>query len=430
MKILFISKAADGYCLAHRMALEDNEVFFWVEEAKSKGTGKGLDNPKLVDSWNPYVKKADMIVFDMVGMGKIADTLRKAGKKVIGSGEIADKIELDRTFGMELVKKYTDADVSEFHEFNKVREGIKFLTKNEDLFVFKPLDNKFNKWTYVPRHTNEDLIDFLNNFAKLHGDNNEYIFQKKVEGIEISTEGWWNGKDWILPFNHTMEVKRFMDGNKGQQTGCQGSVVWIAKEDNEIVESILRPVEDILKKSSYVGCVDVNCIVDKENIWFLEFTSRFGYSAIQTLLALREGTITDFFCDIASQKSEELPLKTEEYALSVRISMPPYPHEFNMKNMKELNNIKAINYDMESDDDVESIWFSDVMFRPDGTPVLAGTDGVVCDVSGIGNTIKAAKKVVYKKIEEIVLPLDIQYRGDIGDGVQEKIEELTKMGWL
>src|SRR5581483_10364453 len=61
------------------------------------------------------------------------------------------------------------------------------------------------------------------------------IVQRRVKGIEVSTEGWWNGKAWIN-FNHTFEEKRFMAGDLGPNTGCMGNVV-VSRGRNKLTRS-------------------------------------------------------------------------------------------------------------------------------------------------------------------------------------------------
>jgi len=47
-------------------------------------------------------------------------------------------------------------------------------------------------------------------------------------------------------------------------------------EPNKIFGSTLKKMEPKLREESYVGFIDVNCIVNSNGIYPLEFTARFG----------------------------------------------------------------------------------------------------------------------------------------------------------
>ena len=51
-------------------------------------------------------------------------------------------------------------------------------------------------------------------------------------------------------------------------------------EPNKIFEQTLLKMEPRLAEEGYVGYIDVNCIVNNNGIYPLEFTSRFGYPTI------------------------------------------------------------------------------------------------------------------------------------------------------
>lgn len=57
------------------------------------------------DDWEPSRDWADVIVFDDIGFGAAAERLRKDGKAVVGGSVASDRLELDRDFGQEQLKK-------------------------------------------------------------------------------------------------------------------------------------------------------------------------------------------------------------------------------------------------------------------------------------------------------------------------------------
>jgi len=58
-----------------------------------------------VDDWKKHADWADVIVFDDIGFGDIAESLRASGKIVIGGSRYTDKLEEDREFGQNEMQK-------------------------------------------------------------------------------------------------------------------------------------------------------------------------------------------------------------------------------------------------------------------------------------------------------------------------------------
>jgi len=425
MKILFISPTNDGYHLACHLADEGNTVYFWLKERQGgyANIGKGRDNPKVISNFYQYIDWCDFVIFDMTGMGKIADEIRKK-KPVVGASAICDKIELDRELGQKIMEDSGNednyVDISKHQLFTSIKEGINFLKKEKDTYVFKALDNDDSVWTFVAEGTNDGLIEYMGNLKKK---NIKFILQQCVEGIELSTEGIFNGQHFLPNFSHTIEKKRFMNGNRGQNTGCQGSIVWCCEED-EIVRNALYPIEKILSQHNYHGMVDVNLIVTDDKFWFLEFTPRFGYCAIENLWHLIDGDKTEFFYKLATGQLRYQDFK-EDYSMAVVMSFPPYPDYDNEKKCKELKGMKVLDL---SKSDIENVWLHDVMWDEKKQPVLAGANGYIGCVVETGKTIEEADKKVYNTLKDIALMKEVQWRTDISEGIEDSIKKLK--GWI
>ena len=104
MKFLLVSNHGDFAGGALRLKEEGNDVRLFIQEKDARDTLQGL--VAHVDSlpeglrWSP-----DVVLFDMVRNGPLADRLRKSGRTVLGASTFQDKIELDREFGMDMAKR-------------------------------------------------------------------------------------------------------------------------------------------------------------------------------------------------------------------------------------------------------------------------------------------------------------------------------------
>jgi len=421
MNVLFISRFGDSYGLATKIAAEGATVRYYIDDKRYADKGRGNETPERVRFYEPYVGAADVIVFDMSGLGALADRLKKRGRPVVGASALADRMEKDRSFAQELMKRYApQVTVPEYRAFGSIREGVRFLAGEKRPFVFKP-DNMAASKTFVPRKPgNSSVISVM---ELCPSDRIDFILQEKVEGIEVSTEGWFNGRDWVEgAFNHTLEKKRFMDSDKGPNTGCAGNTVWPCGADR-LVRTLLLPFTGLLREHGYRGPLDVNAVVAPERVYFLEFTPRLGYDAIQAFSLLMRSA-SGFFKGVADGNMRaEL---TGGPSIAVRLTMPPYPlSEDKAGEAASTKGMKAVEVPRGLQ---QNVMMTDVMIEK-GVAVCAGTDNVVGDVCATGATTDELRKRAYGIIDEIAITNDLQYRSDIGAGDGELMARLKEWGW-
>ena len=89
--------------LAWQIKKEGHEVKAFIKSEEDKDVYDGILDK--VGNWEDHIDWADMIVFDDIGFGEVADKLRKQGKLVIGGSVYTDKLEEDRKFGQDEMKK-------------------------------------------------------------------------------------------------------------------------------------------------------------------------------------------------------------------------------------------------------------------------------------------------------------------------------------
>jgi len=416
MKVCLVSVGGDGLSVLLRIQEAGHNCVMWCKKAPSV-LGRGFVERAV--SWRKHLN-SDLFLFDMVGLGHIADRLRRMGKTVLGGGVVNDKIELDRDYGHDLMKEY-GIPTPDYWEFNTKEEVQNFLRSKRGRYVLKPSGNQPTMFTYVAQDENsEDLREYLSSLD-LKG---PFVLEKFVEGVEVSTEGWFDGEKFVLPINHTFEEKKFMEGDKGGNTGCMGSVVWVCDRD-KLFESTLGKLEPFLRRVGYVGPLDINCIV-ADKPYGLEFTARFGYNAIQVLLEgfLPGEDLGYVLWRFATRNLDTLPIGSD-WLVAVRLSIPPWPWVDEPRILKELCYGVPVLY---PEDASPHIWWDDV-FREGRSVKCAGGDGVICSVSARGRSLREALRRVYRTIGNIRVP-NLQYRSDIGKRVPEDFDTLVSGGWV
>ncbi|MEK6856798.1 MAG: phosphoribosylamine--glycine ligase, partial [Nanoarchaeota archaeon] len=379
-KFLFVS--IDGLIgdIAWQVVKEGHEVKYYIENPEDKEVADGFVSK--IDDWKKEVDWADIIVFDdVLGQGKKAKKLREQGKLVVGGSPYTDQLEDDRSFGQEELKKY-GVPILPYKEFTSFDEGIEFVKENPGRYVIKPSGEAQNMKGLLfigEEEDGRDVIQVLGDYNKAWAKKIPvFQLQKRITGVEIAVGAFFNGKEFIYPINVNFEHKKLFPGNLGPSTGEMGTVVFHS-ESNKIFNSTLKKFEEKLAEENYVGYIDINCIVNSNGIYPLEFTSRFGYPHISILQDSMITPIGEFLYDLASGNKIQLKVRSG-FHIGVRLVVPPFP--FRDKETFEVKSKDSIIYFKKP---VDGIHLEDVKLV-NGELVVTGSSGVVLIVCGSGQT--------------------------------------------
>lgn len=424
---LFISLDNLSADIAWQISKEGHNVKYYVKSPEDRDVGKGFI--EIIDSWEDYKDWADIFVFDdVLGLGEIAQTLRKEGKLVIGGSQYTDRLEDDRAFGQNELKKNGVA-ILPYTEFTSFDDAIEYVRQHPSKYVIKPSGEAQNLKGLLfigEEDDGRDVIQVLNDYKKAWSDKIPiFQLQKKVTGVEVAVGAFFNGKKFIYPINVNFEHKKLFPGNLGPSTGEMGtSMFWSGP--NRIFNAVLKPMEETLAREGYNGYIDINCIVNGSGIYPLEWTSRFGYPSIFIQYEGMTSPMGDFLFAIA--KGEEPLLKVKKgFQIGVRLVVPPFPftdpETFEVKSKDSL-----IYFRHNGKSHHEGIHIEDVRLSK-GEWVVAGSAGVVLVVCGTGMTMRSAQNQVYSRIKNINIP-HMYYRDDIGDRWYDDSDKLHSWGYL
>jgi phosphoribosylamine-glycine ligase len=430
MKFLIRSAAGETLSLCLRLLNEGNQVKFSIVEKDYQKIGNGLVEKPL--SFEGGVNWAEVVVFDgnIFGMDKEAERVRMV-KPVMGSGKLAGQLEQDRAFATQFAKS-CGLRTNPYKEFSGPRawDMARAYLKTQGMskyFVWKP-NGESPASTYVEKGIPE-MFRMFKYWEQLYKDHNEepnFILTEKVDGSEISTEAWFNGRDFTLP-NHTLERNRFFDGDHGEKTGCAGNIVWIAN-NAPLVKALLEPLRESLT-DKYWGPIDVNAIIEEKSgePLFLEFSSRFGYDAIFALLELVKSDLGELLYSMAVGAEWRGGAWVGEYAGAVRVHIPPYPEPPASEDARRAEGVPVFGWRPEK----WSPHFSpvEIMVNREDEVVTSGPDGYAFVVSDTDKTIDGAMEKAYGNVEKLRIP-NMRYRMDLGEMIKEEYEKVEATGWL
>ena len=435
--ILFISNSGESLPVAHRVLQEGREAAVYIHNPAYRGNYEGIV-PRVTASKLPgKVRKADAVIFDILRpnegnhadklllkvfrckrnapevFGAVADKIRNK-TLVIGASSETAQWELDRAKGAKIAEK-AGIKTPETHNFKKLSEGAAFLKGKRSKWVFKPHNNQDLDLTYVESYPGELKSKLEGEYTERLGDQFEFVLQKVIDGVEISTEGWFDGQRFVH-MNHTIEDKKLMNGNLGPSIGSQGNTVWLKRNEGLLTRE-LDSLAPKLREAGYTGPVDCNCVVSEEDRrpYFLEWTMRQGYDALYCLLSLLRGDIGRFYLDRFQSSF------AEGFASSQRITIPPFPYA-------EASLLKEYAQGVEIQSGLApNFWAEDV--KQNGKRLeCAGADGIVGVVAARGNSLGGSVGNMYRSIEKMRIASTPQYRTDGAKRAEKAMNRLQKMG--
>jgi phosphoribosylamine--glycine ligase len=410
------------------MELEGNEVELFIKDKYHKQVWDSLI-PKA-KTFKP--REGDVVVFDFSGSGKLADSLRKSGFATYGGSEFADKLEQDRMFGLNLMEQagIKIPLTANFDDFS-VKEVSDFIGQHdaEKRWVFKANgDGLPCSLTYCAKDA-EDLTRFVEYVERYYGkDVDGFVLQEFIDGVVVSSEAFCDGVKFITPYNHTLEIKGFMNHCLGPATGCSGNIVWAERDETcRIIREGLAKAERLIVESGHVGQMDLNAVVNESGVYGLEWTPRMGYASVMSTAKLLEGDLAKFISDVARGQASRVPLK-DGFASAVKLSIPPYPAQATVDDGLKLAEIVTPNIGVPIRGIPEGkehhfYWYE--IFDDKGQLAHSPGYGAIAEVVAIGDTVEAAFEEPYELLEDLVLP-NKQYRTDLVEVLGAMHEELKE----
>ena len=422
-RFLFISKEALISDIAWQIVKEGHEAKYFIEHQKDREVADGF--VQKVDNWEKEVGWADVIVFDdVLGHGTIADKLRKEGRNVIGGTPYTDMLEHDRAIGQEELRKSGVSIIPQWN-FDSFDEAIDFVEQHPDKYVIKPSGEAQNmkRLLFVGEEEDgKDIVNVLKAYKKAWSNEiKNFQIQKRITGVEVAVGAFFDGEQFIYPINVNFEHKKLFAGNIGPSTGEMGTTMFWSGP-NRIFNSTLKKMEYKLREERYVGYIDINCMVNSNGIYPLEFTSRFGYPTISIQQEAMLTPISEFFYGLATMSNPKLKVKSG-FQIGVRVVAPPFPFDD-----KEVFNSETKDAVILFKKPTDGVHIEDVKLV-NGEWLITGGSGVVLIVVGTGQTMRQAQNQVYSRISNIRIP-NMYYRKDIGDRWFEDSDKLHNWGYL
>lgn len=332
MRIAIASPFACDLSWWLRLQDEGHDVAVWTQPKDMKHVGEGL--VQKAGGWDSLLDWAKlgvnigvptMMICTGSGIGDKMEEARRWGLPVLGGGRFCDRLEKDRAFGFQVIEE-AGGKTPPYETFDSFDAALNRAHNIGDTPVYFKSDRFLDSDATHCADTSEELVEYLEFVIRKYGSHGRCMLQKKVEGIPLSTARWWNGKDWVGPYEFTIEHKKFLNDELGPSTGCSFNAVWFS-EDSTVPDRLGWPrlTATFLRANAPPGLYDMNSVIAKDGTpYFLEWTPRMGYDSEMTSARLFPD-LSRILYQVAHGTG--IPEPSSDLAYSMRLSVPPYPWE-------------------------------------------------------------------------------------------------------
>ncbi len=426
MRFLGIGKGNDLADMYLRIQARGHEVLVYVGEPNDIARGMLT----FTDDWERELDWArdGILIFEGIGWGETQDALRRKGFHVIGGSALGDRLETDREFGQDVLRR-AGLITAATHPFDDFDHAIEHVLRNRGRYVLKFSGDGFaSTRNYVGEMDSGDDVMAVLRLQRSRWSYEEkprFILMEHLRGVEVGVGAFFNGQTFLQPANLDWEHKRFFPGNLGELTGEMGTLATY-RGAGIMFDRTLRHLKPLLRQSGYMGYINLNTIVNDRGIFPLELTCRFGYPGFPILDSLHDCGWDEIFQQMID--GSDTTLRTHDgWSVCVVLTVPTFPYFHGYEQLSK--GAPILFRDTMTAVDRDHLHYGEAAM--DGEQlVTAGSVGYVMVVTGLGATVEDARVDAYERCAKVVIP-NCRYRLDIGEQfLARDRDEMQRLGLL
>lgn len=412
MKILIVGSGAREHAIAWKLAQNAQVEKVYFSTHNGGATGK-LENLNLPDNQLSTIQEylgsnpVDLVIIgpeDPLNAG-IVDALKAQGIKVFGPEKAAAKLEGSKAFAKTFMQKYgvPTADYEKCHNLTDAKEALKHF---DYPVVIKADGLCAGKGVYICKDEAEAYKALHEIFIdKVFADQGaSVVLEQFLQGFEASLLCFVSGNK-IYPFDTAMDYKKIYEGDLGPNTGGVGCIspnpYW-TPELTAQSDQILRKIEQGLEAENlgYAGILFIGYMVKEDQIYVLEFNTRFGDPESQVLLPRLQSDLLENIQQALNHQEVRLTFCADQCMTTILVS-EGYPKTY--QSGYEIHGLDQLPEDM--------LVFHNGTKQQDGKLITKG--GRVLSITAKAPELEHARVAVYDAIKNLSFE-NMRYRKDIG----------------
>ena len=312
MKLLVVGGGAREHAICDAIYRSKNTELYSVMKNLNPGIQK-ISKEILQEketNINKVVEFAKKLDIDIVIVGPeaplekgLVDELNKQGIKTCSPTKKAAKIETDKEWMRNLLKKHKIPGQLKYETFTDSKKAKKYIENQDCRVAIKPIGLTGGKGVKVADDhfkTIDDAMQYVNEVINNKvGGQAKILIEEKAIGEEFTLQAFSDG-NMILPLHAVQDHKRLLPGDNGPNTGGMGSyscnnglLPFLTKSEYEEGAGILQKIVEALKTEGcpYVGPIYGQFMLTMNGPKIIEINARFGDPEAMNVLPLLE---TDF----------------------------------------------------------------------------------------------------------------------------------------
>jgi len=357
----------------------------------------------------------------------ISDQLRPKGFKVVGPTKAQARLEGDKVFMRDLLRRRVKKGSLIWREVKDVASARDFITEVGQVAV-KPIGLTGGKGVWVMGvhfHTIEEALEKVEFALRQDG---VVLLEERLIGEEFSRMAFVSDSK-IAPMPVAQDFKYAFDGDQGGMTGgmgaysmADGAMPFLNSEDLEQADSILQSTVDAIEAESgesYRGFLYGQFMATADGVRVIEYNVRLGDPEAINMMALLETNAVDLFGTIAEGTLNKSEVSFISKASVVKYLVPAsYPGSGNEHIEIDFNEkeIKKAGF---------SVIFASITQKGQIMETLGSR---ALAIVGLGESVYNISEQMEALLERIE-PSTMRHRKDIGDEIviRNKIQKMRSI---
>ena len=330
MKILVVGGGAREHVICESVKKTENVELFSVMKNLNPGIQKLSEDVYLEKETNieNVVKYAVEKKIDIALIGPeaplkegLADMLISKGIKTCAPTKKAARIETNKEWMREILKKYKIPGQLKYQTFTEPEKTKEFIEELNAEIAIKPIGLTGGKGVRVSgdhfngtKQAMEYIKEVIDNKI---GGKKKVLIEEKAIGEEFTLQAFSDGNT-ILPLPAVQDHKRLLPEDKGPNTGGMGSyscenglLPFLSKSEYEEGAGILQKIIEALKKEKYpyIGPIYGQFMLTSNGPKIIEINARFGDPEAMNVLPLIGTDFIQICKAMVDEKLNKIKLK-------------------------------------------------------------------------------------------------------------------------